>query len=161
MCLSPGEERTAEDAPSPPPPLDSAPPPLPPRLPPLRPPLDHVTAEPLPRRAALSSSRLGGGAGCSALPVGGTLGGRQDGGTGRGCGAQRLGGSGPRGPLPPFARDQRMEKGRPPTALGDPWSPLAPADLSRRAFGALIHGLGGEPLVEPGRDSPERDRARR
>lgn len=64
-------------------------------------------------------------------------------------------------PPPPFARDQRKEKGRPPTALGDPWSPLAPADLSRRAFWALIHGLGGEPLVEPGRDSPERDRARR
>lgn len=36
-----------------------------------------MTAEPLPRRAALSRSRLGGGAGCSALPAGGTLGGRQ------------------------------------------------------------------------------------
>jgi hypothetical protein len=46
MCLSPGEERTAEDAPSPPPPPRRRSPSPPARLPPLRPPLHHVTAEP-------------------------------------------------------------------------------------------------------------------
>lgn len=46
------------------------------RLPPLRPPLNHVTAEPQPRRAALAGSQLGKGAGRSALQAQGTLGGQ-------------------------------------------------------------------------------------
>ena len=118
-----------------------------------------MTAEPLPRRAALSSSRLGGGAGCSALQSEGRSEASRTVGPAEAAARRDLVALGLM--TPPFARDQRMEKGRPPTALGDPWSPLAPADLSRRASWAMIHGLGRQPLVEPGRDSPEKDRARR
>lgn len=148
--------RTAEDAP-PPPLLDSALPLLPCLLPP--PSSDHVTAEPLPCRAAPSHGSEGAGQlQCSS--AGEDARGRQDGGTGRGCGA-RISGLGPRGPCPrsPGTREWRRVGLRLPR--GSLELPLALADLSRRCCRGPDPRPGRRALVEPGRDSPERDRARR
>lgn len=73
-------------------------------------------------------------------------------GTGPGCGAQTWR---PQASRPPLTRDERMEKGRPLTALRSSRGPLAPADLSHRASRAMTPTLGREPLAEPAQGHPE------